>query len=53
MNNEEFGGNVGLDDIYDIYGDLDEHITEDSIVWENTKKPFGKVRSLKSLSVKS
>ena len=38
MNNEELGGNVDLEDIYDIYGDLDEHITEDSIVWVNTKK---------------
>ena len=38
MNNEELGGNVDLEDIYDIYGDLDEHITEDSCVWVNTKK---------------
>ena len=53
VNNEELGGNIDLEDFYDIYGDLDKHITEDSIVWENTKKPFGKVRSLKSLSVKS
>ena len=31
-------GNVDLEDFYDIYGDLDEHIIEDSIVWVNTKK---------------
>ena len=29
VNNEEFGVNVYLEDIYDIYGDLDKHITED------------------------
>ena len=32
------GGNVDIEDFYDIFGDLDEHITEDSIVWVNTKK---------------
>ena len=32
------GGNVDLEDFYDIYGDLGEHITEDSIVWVNTNK---------------
>ena len=35
VNNEEFGGNVDLED---IYGDLDKHITKDYIVWVNTKK---------------
>ena len=27
VNNEELGGNVYSEDFYDIYGDLDEHIT--------------------------
>ena len=47
MNNEELGGNVDLEDIYDIYGDLDEHITEDSIVWVNTKKNIWEGRVIK------
>ena len=47
MNNEEFGGNVDLEDFYDIYGDLDEHITEDSIVWVNTKKTIWEGRVIK------
>ena len=38
VNNEEFGGNVDLDDFCDIYDDMDEHITEDSIVRVNTYK---------------
>ena len=38
VNNEELGGNVDLEAFNDIYGDLDEHITEDSIFWVNTKK---------------
>ena len=52
MNNQELGGNVDIEDFYDIFGDLDEHITQDSIVWVNTKMFFGKVESLKPLSVK-
>ena len=47
MNNEELGGNVDLEDIYDIYGDLDKHITEDSIVWVNTKKSIWEGRVIK------
>ena len=47
VNNEEFGGNVDLEDIYDIYDDLDEHITEDSIVWVNTKKTIWEGRVIK------
>ena len=42
MNNEELGGNVDIEDFYDIFGDLDEHITEDSIFWVNTKRTFWK-----------
>ena len=38
MNNEEFGGNVDLEDFYDFYDDVDSHITEDSIVWVDTNK---------------
>ena len=44
--------NVDLDEFYDIYDNEEENITEDSIVWVNTNKPFGKEGSLKSLSVK-
>ena len=40
VNNEESCGNVDIEDFYDIFGDLDEHITVDSIVWVNTKKTF-------------
>ena len=47
MNNEELGGNVDLEDIYDVYGDLDEHITEDSIVWVNTNKTIWEGRFIK------
>ena len=47
VNNEEFGGNVDLEDIYDIYGDLDEHITEDSIFLVNTKKTIWEGRVIK------
>ena len=47
MNNEELGGNVDLEDFYDIFGDLDENITEDSIVWVNTKKTIREVRVIK------
>ena len=47
MNNEEAGGNVDIEDFYDVYGDLDEHITENTTVWVNTRKKFGKVQSLK------
>ena len=36
--NEEACGNVDIEDFYDIYGDLDEHITENTTVWVNTKK---------------
>ena len=38
MNNEEACGNVDIEDFYDIYGDLEEHITENTTVWVNTKK---------------
>ena len=38
MNNEEACGNVYIDNCYDIFGDLDEHITENTTVWVNTKK---------------
>ena len=38
VNNEEAFGNVDIEDFYDIYGDLDEHITENTTVWVNTKK---------------
>ena len=38
VNNEKFGGNVDLEDFYDIYDDFDENITEDYIVWVNTNK---------------
>ena len=31
VNNEESCGNVDREDFYDIFGELDEHITEDSI----------------------
>ena len=41
------GGNVDIEDFYDIFGDLDEHITEDSIVWVNTKKTIWGGRSIK------
>ena len=47
MNNEEFGGNVDLEDFYNIYGDLDEHITKDSIVWVDTKKTIWEGRVIK------
>ena len=53
VNNQESCGNIDIEDFYDIFGDLDKHITEDSIVWVNTKKVFWKVESLKTLSVKS
>ena len=52
VNNEEFGGNVDLENFYDIYDDLDEHITEDSIVWVNTKKTIWEGRVIKIPSVK-
>ena len=41
------GGNVYSENFYDIYGDLDEHITEDSIVWVNTKKTIWEGRVIK------
>ena len=47
MNNEEFGGNVDLEDFYDIYDDVDEHIAEDSIVWVNTNKTIWEGRVIK------
>ena len=47
VNNEELGGNVDLEYFYDIYGDLDEHITEGSIVWVNTKKTIWEGRFIK------
>ena len=47
VNNEELVRNVDLEDFYDIYGDLDENITEDSIVWVNTKKTIWEGRVIK------
>ena len=47
MKDEEFRGNVDLDKFYDIYDDLDENITEDSIVWVNTKKTIWEGRVIK------
>ena len=38
VNNEELGGNFDIEGFYDIFGDLDEHITEYSVVWVNAKK---------------
>ena len=38
MNNEEACGNFDIEDFYDIYGDLDKHITENTTIWVNTKK---------------
>ena len=38
MNNEEAGGKFDIEDFYDVFGDLDEHITENTSVWVNTKK---------------
>ena len=48
MNNEELGGNVDLEGFYDIYGELDEHITEYLIVWVNTKKTIWEGRVIKT-----
>ena len=39
------------DNVYDIFENKEEIITEDSIVWFNTNKKISKVGSLKSLSV--
>ena len=47
LNNEELGGNVDIEDFYDFFGDLDEHITEDSIFWVNTKKTIWECRVIK------
>ena len=47
VNNEEFCGNVDLEDFYDIYDDVDEHIAEDSIVWVNTNKTIWEGRVIK------
>ena len=47
VNNEELGGNVYLEDFYYIYGDLDEHIAEDSIFWVNTRKIIWEGRVIK------
>ena len=47
VNNEESCGNVDIEDFYDIFGDLDEYITEDSIVWVNTKKTIWEGRVIK------
>ena len=49
VNNEELGGNVDIEDFYDIFGDLDEHITEDSIVWVKTKRIIWEGRVIKTL----
>ena len=38
---------VDIEDFYDIFGDLDEHIKEDSIVWVNTKKTIREGRVIK------
>ena len=48
MNNEELGGTVDIEDFYDIFGDLDEHITEDSIFWVNTKRTIWEGRVIKT-----
>ena len=53
VNNEGEGGNVDIEDFYDVFGDLDEYITENTSVWVNTKKTFGKVRSLKYHTVRN
>ena len=47
MNNEEFGGNVDLEDFYDFYDDVDSHITEDSIVWVDTNNTIWEGRVIK------
>ena len=53
MNNEEAGGNVDIEDFYDVFGDFDEHITENTTVWVNTKKTFKKVKSIKYHTVRN
>ena len=54
MNNEEAFGNVDIEDFYDIYGDLDEHITKNTTVWVNTKRTIWEGRVIKiSFSEKS
>ena len=47
MNNEESCGNVDIDNLYDIFGELDKDITEDSIVWVNNKKTIWEGRVIK------
>ena len=42
VNNEGEYGNVDIEDFYDVFGDLDEHITENTSVWVNTKKHLGR-----------
>ena len=49
VNNEEFCGNVDLEDFYDFYDDVDEHITENSIVWVNTNKTIWEGKVIKIL----
>ena len=46
-NNEESCGNVDIENFYDIFGDLDEHIKENTTVWVNTKKTIWEVTVIK------
>ena len=48
VNHDELGGTVDIEDFYDIFGDLEKHITEDSIVWVNTKNTIWEVRVIKT-----
>ena len=54
-NDDYIGGfdasTCSVDNLYDIFESEEEIITEDSLFWVNTKFFFGKVGSLKSLSV--
>ena len=40
-------GNVDIENFYDIFGDLDEHITANTIVWVNTNKNIWESKVLK------
>ena len=48
VNNEEFGGNVDLEDFYDIYDTEENNFTEDSIVLVNTNKTIWEGRVIKN-----
>ena len=48
VNNEEFGGDVDLDDFYDFYDNEDKNITKFSIVWVNTNKTIWEGRVIKT-----